>query len=667
MKENKVMRNWTNWIVALCTVMVLGAGFGCGDSRVIYAGAECESDSDCALGLECFRGECSYPCRGALMCPVGMACNTATGYCEGTPMTECPGYGPDICDGLDNDCDGETDEGSVCQPCNLGEEIACVTGMEGVCSMGVQRCLGDRSGFGPCVPRHFADTPEICDDRIDNNCDGRVDESCACEGDGLPISCMIPGFFGACAEGQMFCLDDGTGYGPCQPLHFPSAEFCNGFDDNCDGRIDEGLLNACGSCGPITPEYCDGSDNDCDGSIDEDCECVDDDGRVCGTDVGACTTGVQRCMGGHWGLCLGVGPASETCNGADDDCDTTIDEDCECRAGETRPCGETMGECTTGTQTCVGGFWSTCSGVGPSSELCDGLDNDCDGDIDEMGCACTAGSSISCDTGLLGACATGQTFCLADGTGYGPCEIVVGSAPEVCDDGIDNDCDGRVDNGCTCATGETTPCVTGLDGICSAGRATCLADHTGFGPCVPTLTGVPEVCADGLDNDCDGRVDNGCTTPICLTPGSPEICDNGLDDDCDGTIDDGCSGPARYQHCWTLPAVASRVAFEGCSGWAILTGPGDGIDGRLVCTRSWSLIAEVTGASSFCFAVSLDPGQIIEYNSVSDLVPDYWGCVGPYPPGSLNGTHVATHGGISATFSLVDNRLSGCNFRYQRP
>jgi hypothetical protein len=43
--------------------------------------AECESDSDCDLGLECFRGMCSYPCRGALMCPVGRLCDDQTGYC----------------------------------------------------------------------------------------------------------------------------------------------------------------------------------------------------------------------------------------------------------------------------------------------------------------------------------------------------------------------------------------------------------------------------------------------------------------------------------------------------------------------------------------------------------------------------------------------------------
>lgn len=47
--------------------------------------SECESDSDCPLGLECFREKCSYPCRGALMCPVGMGC-APTAYCVGVPL-----------------------------------------------------------------------------------------------------------------------------------------------------------------------------------------------------------------------------------------------------------------------------------------------------------------------------------------------------------------------------------------------------------------------------------------------------------------------------------------------------------------------------------------------------------------------------------------------------
>ena len=107
-------------------------------------------------------------------------------------------------------------------------------------------------------------------------------------------------------------------------------------------------------------------------------------------------------------------------------------------------------------------------------ELCDGIDNDCDNLIDQN----EDGSPIippeDCDTGLVGACAVGVTTCSDNGQIV--CELMTGPIAETCD-GVDNDCDGQIDEGT---------------------RNAC-----GF--CGPELE---EIC-DGLDNDCDGRSDEG--------------------------------------------------------------------------------------------------------------------------------------------------------------
>jgi len=196
----------------------------------------------------------------------------------------------EICDGVDNDCDGAVDEDWLQNGLACGLSVGtCGVGALG-CSEGVISCEGE------IIP-----TSEIWDG-LDNDCDGVSDEGCTCS-PGSQRECSIN--LGPCVKGIQECETNGTWSPLCSGI-VPQVEVCDGVDNNCNGAVDEGVLNRCGECGPEPIEVCDGLDNDCDGEVDE---------------------GVTNICGGCWE----VGPeewisGDAACDGIDNDCDGAIDE-----------------------------------------------------------------------------------------------------------------------------------------------------------------------------------------------------------------------------------------------------------------------------------------------------------------------------------------------------
>jgi hypothetical protein len=429
--------------------------------------------------------------------------------------------------------------------CNSANgEASCVSGScEIACAEGFEKCGKDcvdlqtdplncgacgakcstNNGEASCVSgsceiacaEGFAD----CDSNLSNGCE--VSGSCACT-PGEKADCYDGPAgtkdVGLCKGGQKTCNGEGTGYGPCEGQILPATEICDGgqADEDCDGQVNEAGDHPSCVCTPGSQASC-------------------YEGPFGTAGVGACKGGQKTCNGEGtgYGPCEGqVLPAAETCAAG-----SLVDEDCD---GQVNEGGAGC--------TCVPGSFQPCYDNGLNSP------------------------QLQAPAGL---CVAGVAQCDPDGTKYGVCQGQVLPQPEICDAaGVDEDCDGQVNEGgigCECVPGTQQACWEGPasakfggTSICKQGTRTCQGSGK-WGACLgQVLPGVEPVgtCTANIDEDCNGdplgpggqdldgdgwtacggdccETTAQCTQPKLVNPGAFDVAGNNLDDDCNGTVDDG--------------------------------------------------------------------------------------------------------------------------------
>ncbi len=471
----------------------VGLGGDCNDADPAYNPGATESDCTDPNDYNC-DGSVGYADADGDGFPACQDCNDADGTINPNAA--------EVCDGSDNDCDGlvdDADPGITGQGSWYTDADGDGYGADSPVTLACTQPAGTSALAGDCDDTDPAYNPGAsetdCTDPHDYNCDGST------------------GYADADADGFAACQDCDDTNAAVNPL---ATEICDGIDNNCDGTVDEATAS------DATVWYAD-TDHDGYGGTTSTTACDPLYGYVATSDD--CNDGDNNIHPG----------ATEICDGVDNNCDGSIDEAGAVGAGTWYADADSdgYGNASSDTVSCSQPAGSvsdhtdcddTNAAVNPAaSEVCNSVDDDCDGQVDE-GASDAATWHPDADSDGYGSSAVSVTSCrqpsgdVADGTDCDDAQASINpAAAEICNH-FDDDCDGVVDE--PDAT-DATVWYTDIDGDGYGDDATAVSSCT------------RPVGAVAKGGDCDDTDD-------ATYPGAPEYC-NGGDTNCDGVVIDVCN------------------------------------------------------------------------------------------------------------------------------